>query len=83
MGGGAGAAEGVVPELVVALAFGVVGEDLVGLGALLEGGLGLGVTRVAVRVVLHRHAPVGAFDLFAVRSAFDAENLVIVAGGGH
>src|SRR5690606_37282040 len=53
------------------------------LGGLLELGLGFGVTRVAVRVVLHGEASVGALDLLAVGVAFDAEDLVVVALGRH
>jgi hypothetical protein len=58
-------AQALVPVLVVDLALLVVGEDLVRLGRLLELRLGLGVARVAVRVVLHRQAAVRALDLVA------------------
>ena len=53
-----------VAELVVAPAFLVVGEDLVGLSAFLELDLGLGLVTVgAVGMILHRQPAVGALDL--------------------
>jgi hypothetical protein len=53
-----------------------VGEDLVGLGSLLELLLRLRVMPVHVRVKLARHAPERLLDLLLVGVARDAEHLV-------
>ncbi len=57
----------------------LVGEDLVGLGHLLEALLGRRV-RVDVRVQLAREPPVRLLDLVLGRVATHPENLVIVSG---
>ena len=59
-----------------------VGEDLVGLGRLLELLLGVGVVAVDVGVQLARQAPEGLLDLGLVGLAADAEDLVGVSGAG-
>ncbi len=56
-----------------------VGEDLVGLGGLLELLLGLGVLGVDVRVQLARERAEGLLDLRVVGVARDAEHVVGVA----
>ena len=58
-----------------------VGQHLVGVGDLLEPGLGLGVAGVGVGVQLAGQAPVGPLDLVGRGVAADAEQLVVV--GGH
>src|SRR6185312_5686964 len=70
-----------VAELVVGRALARVGQDLVGLLALLEFLLGVLVPGVAVRVVLHREAPIGLLDLVLGGVAIDAEHRVKVALG--
>src|SRR5688572_28855295 len=75
-----------VAELVVATALLGIGENFVGLGALLEPEFRLGLVGavVAVRVILHRQPPIRALDLLVIRRASDAEDLVIVAlRGSH
>ena len=57
-----------------------VGEDLVGLGGLLELLLGLGVVGVDVGVQLARELAEGLLDLLLGGVALDAEHLVGVAG---
>src|SRR5438309_8464209 len=72
-----------VPELVVPAALGVVAEYFVRLGALLEMHLGVRlVLVVAVGVVLHRQAAVGALDLLARSRPLNPQHLVIVTFGG-
>ena len=56
-----------------------VGEDLVGLGRLLELLLGLGIVGVDVRVQLAGQLAEGFFDFGRVGVAVDAEHLVVVA----
>ena len=68
-------------ELVVALALFVVGQDLVGLGRLLEPLFGTGVVGIAVRVVFHGQPSVRLLDVRFVSSTVDAENLVVVTFG--
>ncbi len=56
-----------------------VGEDLVGLGGLLELLLGLGVVRVDIGVQLARQLTEGLLDLLLGGVALDAEHLVGIA----
>jgi predicted transporter len=49
-----------------------IGENLVGLLAFLEGGLGSGITGIAVRMVLHRAATIGLLQFFIAGVAGDA-----------
>ena len=70
-------------ELIVTGPLVGVGEDLVGLGALFEALLGRLVARIAVRVKLHRGAPVRLLDLLGVRAARHRKNGVIIFVAGH
>jgi hypothetical protein len=72
-------AEPLVAERVVGPPAVSVGEDLVGLGGLLELLLGGGVGRVDVRVQLAGEAPERPLDLGLLGGAIDAEALVRVA----
>src|SRR5204863_255497 len=60
-----------VAEAVVLRALLLVGEDLVGLGRLLEALLGLLAPRVLVRVPLEGEAPVRSLDLVADHGALE------------
>jgi hypothetical protein len=66
------------PRLVVLLALRVVGEDVVGLGDLLEPSFGLRIARVLVRVQLAGELPVGLLDLSRGRVLGDAQRQVVV-----
>src|SRR6266581_2715559 len=55
-----------------------VGQDLVGFFRLLEQLFGLGVVRVAIRMVLHCEAPIRFFDDFLVGVAVDAQYFVVI-----
>src|SRR5690606_15392626 len=68
-----------VPVCVVQPAPRRVGQHLVGLLALLERLQRRGVPRVAVRVVLHRAAPVGLLQLVLAGVAGNTEHFVVVA----
>ena len=68
-----------VPVAVVSLPLVRVGEDLVRFGRLLEPLGGLLVTRVAVRVILERHLPIGFLDIVGGGLAGDPEHLVEIA----
>src|SRR5205814_10135699 len=72
-----------VAVTVIALPLGRVAQHLVGLGRLLELGLGLGVADVPVGVILHGQLAVGPLDLLVVGLPRDAEDLVIIPLGGH
>src|SRR5215472_229659 len=74
--GSAGAEER--PRLVVLGASLRIGQDVVGLGDLLESLLRLGVALVGVRVVLARELAVRLLDLLGRRTLTDPESLVIV-----
>src|SRR4051794_232200 len=69
------------PAAVVLLALVRVAHDVVGGLDLLEALLGLGVVRVAVRVVLARELAVGLLDLLGRRLAVDAEDGIWVSLG--
>src|SRR5690606_18543810 len=64
---------------VVRAALAGVGQDLVGLLAFLERGLGCRIAGVAVRVVLHRAAAIGLLQLIVAGVAGHAQDFVIVA----
>src|SRR5262249_58619886 len=66
------------PRLVVLGASLRIGQDVVGLGDLLESLLRLGVALVGVRVVLARELAVRLLDLLGRRTLTDPESLVIV-----
>src|SRR5690606_27633551 len=72
-----------VAELVVAPPLLRVGEYGVRLGRLLELGLGLGVVRVAVGVVLEGELAVRGLQLVLSGVARDAEHLIVVALARH
>src|SRR5204863_3826170 len=55
-----------------------IGQGLVGFLGLLEQLFGLGIIRVAIRMVFHREAPIRLFDDFLVGVAVDAQHLVVV-----
>ena len=78
-----GLTQAVVAVLVVELALLGIGEDLVRRGGFLELRLGLGVAWVAIGVVLHRQAAVGALDLLRVGGFGDAQHFVIVTCRWH
>ncbi len=77
------ALKGTVPVAVVGRALLLVHEDLIRLAELLETLFGLLVTRIFIRVKLHRQASVGFFDLVAVGVTLDLEDFVVVALGRH
>src|SRR5690606_21102579 len=62
---------------VVRAALAGVGQDLVGLLAFLERGLGCRIAGVAVRVVLHRTAAIGLLQLIVASVAGHAQDFVI------
>src|SRR5690606_4819447 len=66
-------------EAVVSRPLPLVGEDFVGFFRFLELRLGVGIVRVAIRVVLHREATVRLLQLVRIGAALDAEHFVIVA----
>jgi hypothetical protein len=68
-----------VPKAIVRGPFVGVGENGVGLGALLEFLLGVFVARIAVGMVFERELAVSALHLDLGHGARDAENFVIVA----
>ena len=70
-------------ERVVATALLGVGQHLVGVGDLLEPGLGLGVAVPGVGVELAGEPAEGALDLVRRGGAGDAEQLVVVGGRCH
>src|SRR5690606_34849083 len=70
-------------EGVVATALVRVGQHLVGVGDLLEAGLGLGIPVSGVRVQLARELAKGALDLVRGGVAGHAEQLVVVGSGSH
>ena len=75
----AGLARAGVAVLIVELALLGIGEDLVGLGQLLEALLGRVVAGVAVGMALHRQPTVSLLDFGAFAAALEAQNLVIIA----
>ncbi len=66
-------------EAVVARALLAVGEDRVGLAALLEALFGPGIVGIAVGMVLQRELAIGALDFLVVRRAADAQHFVVIA----
>ncbi len=74
----AGAVDAGVTVAVVGGALVGVGENLVGLAALLELLLGLGIVRVAVGVELHGELAIRGLDLAVGGGAFDTQDLVVV-----
>ena len=70
------ALEGGIAEAVESRALFGVGQNVISLRDFLEMFLGLGVARIAVRMVLHRELAVAGFDLIRRRAAGDSEDLV-------
>src|SRR5262245_57337223 len=68
-----------VTVLVVGGPLGGLAQHLVGFLGLLEQLLGLGVVRIAVRVVLHGQLAIGLLEIFLRGVPVHAEHLVIVA----
>ena len=77
----AGAAKSFMAVLIVLLSLLRIAQDLVGLGALLEFRLRFLVARILVRMVLDRHAAIGALDLVGRGALVNAQDLVVVAFG--
>jgi hypothetical protein len=76
----AAGAQALVTVRVVLAALLGIGQHLVGLGGLLELGLGIRVVGVDVRVQLPRQAPEGLLDRRLVGIPGHAQDLVVVAG---
>ena len=72
------AAHARMTELVVLLAFRVVAEYRVGLGRRLEAILSFVITRVPIRVVLHRQLSVSALDDIGRCAALNTERFVVI-----
>src|SRR4249919_3940783 len=68
-----------VAVLVVHAALGTIRQDFVGFLAFLERCFGSVVARVAIRVVLHRAATVGLFQVFIAGLAGHTQDFVVVA----
>ncbi|KAG1194991.1 hypothetical protein G6F35_013304 [Rhizopus arrhizus] len=68
-----------VAVAVVHAALVAVGQHFVGFLALLEGGFGRRITRVAVRVELHRAATIGLLQLVVGGGAGNAQHFVVIA----
>src|SRR5262245_38779895 len=69
---------------VVSLTFLGTRKYLIGLGSLLELLLSLLVTRVAIRVILQSHLPVGLLHVLEASVAGNPEHLIKIAlGRGH
>ena len=66
-------------ETVIGRAIVVIAQHLIGLGDFLEFMLGLGITRIAIRVILHRQLAIGFFEIFGVTVFRHAEKLVVVS----
>jgi hypothetical protein len=75
------AVEGGMAEAVVGGPLLLVPQDLVGLADFLELMLGRGVSRIAVRVILHGPFPIGPLDLVLIGRTADAQGLVIILFG--
>ena len=74
-----GTAEARVTEPVVRRALVPVRQNLVGLLALLEARLGLGIARIAVGVMFHRKAPIRLLDVRLGGVLGHPQNFVVVA----
>ena len=79
----AAALQALVTVTVIQRALLGIGQHLVGLGRLLELGLGGVVARVAVGVILHRELPVGPLELPGLDVPGHAQDDVIVALLAH
>ena len=52
-----------VTVLIIGLALLAIAENFIGLGGLFEFLISVGVIRITVRVILHRNAPIGLFNV--------------------
>ena len=68
-----------VAEAVVVGALLRVAQNGVGFAALLELLFGRGISRIAVRVKLHRHLAIGALNLLIAGGAGNFQNFVVIA----
>jgi hypothetical protein len=68
-----------VTKAVVARALLAVGENCIGLAALLEALLGRRIVGIAVRMVLQSQPAIGALNFLVVGRAADAQDLVVIA----
>ena len=73
--------ESVMAEAVVGRALLIVLEDFIGLVDFLEARLGLGIARVAVRMILHGQLAIGRLQRAGIGVAADAQSFVIVLHG--
>src|SRR5262249_6727889 len=76
---GPACADALEAEAIVRAALLRIGEHGVRLRRLLEPFLGVGLVRIAVRVVLQRELAVALLELFVRRAARDSEHVVVVA----
>ena len=66
-------------KLVIGAALLAIGQDLVGLGRLLELGIGVRIIRIAVRVILHGYTAIGLLNVRLGGGAVHPQHVVIVA----
>ncbi|MNV69396.1 hypothetical protein D3C71_1623030 [compost metagenome] len=67
-----------MPVLIVGRTLAGIGQYFVGLVGILEQIFRRFIVGIAVRVMLHRQAPVGLFQLRFAGAALDTEHLVII-----
>jgi hypothetical protein len=77
--GGTTSTNGGVAVAVIGRALFAVSEDCVGLAALLELFLRVGIVGIPVRMILQRELAIGALDFLVGSGAGDTEDLVIIA----
>ena len=75
--------KGGVAVAIVGGAFLFVHQDVVGFAELLEFLFRVRVVRIFVGMKFDRELAIGALDLVAGRIAFDAQDFVVIALGGH
>ena len=68
-----------VAEPVIGRTLLLVLQDVVGLVDFLELALGLRITRIAVRVILHRQLAIGLLDRILIGAAVDPKDLIEIA----
>src|SRR5579871_838646 len=67
---------------IIGGAFLRIAQDAIRFGRFLEILLGRMIVGIAIRMILHRHLLIGAFERGRVAIAADAEDFVIIALGG-